>query len=67
MLISETLAPLINARVNRVLLVGQSSLPESQFVAFRKLVLDEFGERGLLADVKIQFASNKEWNGMGRK
>jgi hypothetical protein len=33
----------MNARKNRLLLVAEAALPESQFRAFRKLVLDEFG------------------------
>jgi len=28
--------------MKRVLIIGQSSLPESQFKAFRKIILDEF-------------------------
>jgi len=38
---------LLNARKNRVLLVAQAALPESQFSAFKKLFLDEFGRNGL--------------------
>lgn len=38
---------LVNARKNRVLLIAEASLPESQFKAFRKLFLGEFGDKGL--------------------
>jgi len=38
---------LLNARKNRVLLLAQASLPESQFQAFRALFLNEFGKSGL--------------------
>ncbi len=37
----------LNARKNRVLLFAQAALPESQFQAFRKLFLGEFGRDGL--------------------
>lgn len=33
----------MNARKNRLLLVAEAALPENQFRAFRKFVLDEFG------------------------
>lgn len=38
---------LVNHRVTRILLVAQSSLPASQFQAFRTVVLNEFGRSGL--------------------
>jgi hypothetical protein len=38
-----------------VLLMAKAVLPESQFVAFRKLVLDEFGEKGLEGELKELF------------
>lgn len=38
---------LINIRKNRVLMIAEASLPESQFKAFRKLFLGEFGNQGL--------------------
>lgn len=34
-------------RLNRLLLVAEASFPESQFLAFRKITLDEFGRNGL--------------------
>jgi hypothetical protein len=48
----ETVKRLINQRLNRVLLFGQSAMTESQFQAFRKLVLDEFGQSGLAAELE---------------
>lgn len=47
----ETIKRLINQRVGRLLLFGQSALNETQFQAFRKLVLDEFGRSGLAAEL----------------
>ena len=38
---------LINMKLNHVLLVAEASLPQSQFMAFRKLTLDLFGKNGL--------------------
>lgn len=43
---------LLNARKNRVLLVAQAALPESQFSAFKKLFLDEFGRNGLEGELQ---------------
>lgn len=43
----EVILELLNARKNRVLLVAQSSLPESQYKAFRQIFLNEFGKGGL--------------------
>ena len=42
---------LVNHRVTRILLVAEASLPLSQFQAFRKLVLNEFGRNGLVAEL----------------
>jgi len=58
----------INARVNRVLLYGESSLSEPQFRAFRKLVLDEFGRSGLQGDLARLFnqPEPQDGNGAGR-
>ncbi len=48
----QMILELLNARKNRVLLVAQSSLPESQFKAFRQIFLDEFGKSGLEKDLE---------------
>ena len=45
--IEEILKP----RLNYILLVAESSLHESQFRAFRKLVLDCFGKSGFEKDL----------------
>ncbi|MBT3368177.1 MAG: hypothetical protein HN416_13575 [Nitrospina sp.] len=42
---------LVNLHVSKVLTVAEAALPESQFKAFRKLVLDEFGRNGLETEV----------------
>ncbi len=54
---------LIKARKNRLLLLAQSSLPEHQYRAFKTLLLDELGNRGLDGDLK-RLLNQK--NGMDR-
>lgn len=56
----ETIKQLINQRLNRVLLIAQSSLSQSQYEAFRKLVLDEFGRSGLATEL------DRVWRGQGK-
>ncbi len=46
---------LINTRLNRVLLYAETSLHPSQFQAFRKLTLDEFGKSGLAKELERIF------------
>lgn len=43
---------LLNQRKNRVLRIAEAALPESQFRAFRGLLLDEFGREGLEKDLE---------------
>ena len=42
---------LVNQHVNRTLTVAEAALPPEQFKAFRKLMLDEFGHRGLASEL----------------
>jgi len=59
-----TLLDLLNARKNRVLLYAQAALPQSQFDAFKKLFLDEFGRSGLEGQlVKLDAESRQARNG----
>ena len=51
---------LLNARKDRVLWIAQSSLPEHQFKAFKKLFLDEFGQRGLESELARVFAEDRQ-------
>ncbi len=51
MLTKDSILPLVNARLNRVLLIAQAALPQHQFEAFRRLILDEFGRTGLIRDL----------------
>lgn len=43
---------LLNMHKSRVLTIAQSSLSEHQFHAFKKLYLDEMGERGFEKELK---------------
>jgi hypothetical protein len=64
----ETTLSLVNGRLNRVLLIAQAALPEHQFEAFRRLILDEFGRAGLLKDLDALLAQDRqERNGAGRQ
>lgn len=59
---------LVHGHINHVLLVAETALLPSQFQAYRKLVLNEFGRNGLegeLERLEGQVGS-KEWDGEGR-
>jgi len=49
---------LLDHRKNKLLLLAQSALPESQFSAYRKLLLDELGKNGLESELKSLFNEN---------
>ena len=67
MLTKEVILTMVNARLNRVLLIAQAALPEHQFEAFRRLILDEFGRAGLVRDMDtILGEARQERNGTGR-
>lgn len=57
---------LLNQRKNRVLRIAEAALPETQFRAFRGLLLDEFGREGLEKDLERLAAEREHWNGQGR-
>ena len=52
-------------RKRRLLLVAEIALPASQFAAFRKLLLDELGESGLLADLRQAPSGTRRHGGTG--
>ncbi len=56
----QTLLELINASKHQVLLFGETSLSESQFRAFRKLVLGAFGEKGLERELRRIYAEDRQ-------
>ena len=47
----EKFVELLNIRKNKVLLYAKVALPDGQFLAFKKLFLDEFGQRGLESEL----------------
>lgn len=47
----ETIREVLNVRKRRLLLFAEAALPQGQFQAFRKLVLDELGNTGLEQDL----------------
>ena len=53
----------INARKTRVLRYAQAALPESQFHAYRGLLLDEFGRNGLEVDLEQIVADYEKTTG----
>lgn len=53
----------INARKARVLMVAEVALPEGQFKAYRSVVLDEFGRKGLESDLERIVADYERRNG----
>ena len=60
----EAILLALNARKNHVLLLAQASLPASQFEAFRKLFLDQFGRSGFQKDLEAVLARKQmERNG----
>lgn len=55
----QTLLEMVNARKSKVLLIAESSLPEAQFRAFRKLILGEFGEKGLEGELQRLYTEDR--------
>ena len=53
----------IRPRMAQVLLLAQSSLPPAQYEAYRKLVLNEFGNSGLVKDLQRLFVDRKDRHG----
>ena len=49
----------LNASKNRMLLIAQAALPESQFRAFRQIFLNEFGKSGLERELERLFAEDR--------
>lgn len=53
------LLEVLNASKNRMLLIAQAALPESQFRAFRQIFLNEFGKSGLERELERLFAEDR--------
>jgi hypothetical protein len=54
----QAIFELLNRRKNEALLLAESSLPESQYRAFRKLFLNIFGKDGLEAELARLYAED---------
>ncbi|MGH8738098.1 MAG: hypothetical protein ACREVC_12130 [Burkholderiales bacterium] len=52
MVIVQIISELLEARLRRVLDAAALVLPPEQFLRYRKIVLDEFGRRGLMKDLE---------------
>ena len=50
-MVAEAIREVLNVRKRRLLLFAEAALPQGQFQAFRKLVLDEMGNTGLEQDL----------------
>ena len=66
MINQEQIHELINAKLKRILLVAETALPQSQFQAYRTVVLDEFGNNGLRKELDKLFSNTSDRNGTGR-
>lgn len=60
MLDREELTNIINPRINRILQYAEAALPQSQFRAFRRLVLNEFGDNGMVQDLNKMERNGQE-------
>lgn len=58
MVTKERIEQLINSHINQLLLVAETALPPSQFQAFRKVTLNEFGNNGLGKELDRLFKDN---------
>jgi len=56
----------LDERKNRLLLTAQVGLPENQFDAYRKILLDELGRNGFEKDLEEVLVQHTERNGTGR-
>lgn len=59
----QDIVALLNPRKNRLLLYAEAALPERQFSAFRKLVLDELGNSGLIKDLEGLYGMEQDTKG----
>ncbi len=69
-MVTAGLLPLIlgklDERKNRLLLTAQVGLPENQFDAYRKILLDELGRNGFEKDLEEVLMQHMERTGTGR-
>lgn len=58
--LSQAIVTLLNARKKQVLLFAQSSMSKSQFEAFRRLFLNEFGKSGFEKELARVLADKQQ-------
>ena len=63
----EDIKTLINPRLNRVLTAVELSVPKDKYGTCRKVILDEFGNSGLVRELEELLGSsgNKDGEGSG--
>lgn len=59
MVTKDRIEQLINLHLNQLLLVAETALPPSQFQAFRKVTLNEFGNNGFGKELDRLFKDNQ--------
>ena len=64
MVVLQTISELLRVRLKRVLDAAALVLPPGQYPQYRKIVLDEFGQRGLLKDLERELR-NLDRHGQG--
>jgi hypothetical protein len=60
MVTKENIERLINPHLNQLLLVAETAMPPSQFQAFRKITLNEFGNNGLGKELERLFRETQK-------
>ncbi len=58
----DQIIQLVNVRLNQVLRVAESSLAATQYRAFRRVVLDEFGRKGFGRDLARLLGNQQDNN-----
>ena len=62
----EAILGALDFRKNQVLLVAQAALPASQFEAFRKIFLDQFGRSGFQKGLETLLDEQQDRQRTGR-
>ena len=62
----EQINSLISTKLARILLVAEAAIPAGQFQAYRKFVLDEFGNSGIGKELDKIFSTTMDRQGTGR-
>jgi hypothetical protein len=61
----EDIKTLINPRLNRVLTAVELSVPKDKYGTCRKVILNEFGNSGLVRDLEELFGGSGDKDGQG--